>query len=405
MARKLTLGVTGPRGFRAGGIHAGVKAGSPEDKLDLAIVTAERPCEAAAVFTMNRVQAAPVKLSREILAKSGHKLQTIVLNSGNANCCAPNDMENARRMVRITEQALGIDAFESAVAVASTGVIGTELNIDVIEKAIPQLALNVAMAEVSAFRAADAIMTTDTVRKSLAVQYHSLGNTVTIGAMAKGSGMIHPNMGTLLCVVTTDADLPAAKLQLALRNAVDVTLNRVSVDGDMSTNDSVFLLGSGYYATEYEAFCEALTALLTSLARMIAADGEGATHLITCSVKGATDEYDAETLAKSVINSSLVKAAIFGSDANFGRILCALGYTDVDFDPNRVDIEFASTAGNIEVCRAGHGLAFDESHAKYILRENEIEIKINLHLGQESATCWGCDLTYDYVKINGDYRS
>jgi glutamate N-acetyltransferase/amino-acid N-acetyltransferase len=405
MARKLTSGVTGPRGFRAGGIHAGVKNDSPEDKLDLALVTAERPCEAAAVFTMNRVQAAPVKLSREILAKSGHKLQTVVLNSGNANACAPNDMENARRMVRITEQALGIDAADCAVAVASTGVIGKELNIEAIEKAVPNVALALAMSEVSAFKAAEAIMTTDTVRKSLAVQYNSLGNTITIGAMAKGSGMIHPNMGTLLCVLTTDADLPAAKLQLALRNAVDVTLNRVSVDGDMSTNDSVFLLGSGYYATQYEAFCEALTGLLTSLARMIAADGEGATHLITCTVKGAADEYDAETLAKSVINSSLVKAAVFGADANFGRILCALGYTDVDFDPNRVDIELASSAGAIEVCRAGHGIAFSEKEAKRILTEKEIEINIHLHLGQEYATCWGCDLTYDYVKINGDYRS
>ncbi len=400
-------GVCAAKGFTAAGVHAGVKAGSAPEKNDLMLLYSETPCTTCGMFTKNAVKAAPVLLTRELL-KDG-RAQAVVANSGNANACCDESMENARRMGEAAAAALGIAAKD--VAVASTGVIGQRINVEAIEGALPRLA-SLLSADGSG-AAAQAIMTTDTVKKEQAVTLTVDGKTVHIGGISKGSGMIHPNMGTMLCFLTTDCAISRGMAEAALRRAVNASFNRISVDGDTSTNDTCILLANGMAGNaeitgegeDYGRFVEALTALCVDLARRMARDGEGAQHLITCTVSGAADEAAAETLAKSVIASSLTKAAIFGCDANWGRVLCAMGYSGVPFDPDTVDVVFASAAGEIAVCKGGRGLDFDEEKAKTVLSEEEVVIRIALRTGTASCTCWGCDLTYDYVRINGDYRT
>ena len=399
-------GVCAAVGFRAAGIHVGVKTNNV-NKKDVALIVSDVPCSAAAVYTKNAVKAAPLLVSREHL-KDG-QAQSVLVNSGNANACAPEGEENARRSCRAAAKALGID--ERDVIVASTGVIGQRLPVEKIEQGVEKL--TPLLSTDGSHDAALAIMTTDTVKKEYALKTVIGGKTVHIGGIAKGSGMIHPNMGTMLCFLTTDCVISPEAAQSALLQAVQVSFNRISVDGDTSTNDMACLLANGLAGNmpitgpgdDYDAFLNALTQLCTKLAIDMAADGEGAKHLIICTVSGAKTEQDAETLAKSVISSTLTKAAIFGADANWGRVLCAMGYSGVEFDPDTVDVAFASAAGRIDVCRRGRGLDFDEDLAKKILTERDVTIDIHLEGGEASCTCWGCDITYDYIKINGDYRT
>ncbi len=403
--RAIGGGVCAARGFLASGIHCGVRKNA--EKPDLALIYSQAPCAAAGVFTKNRVKAAPVLLDMELL-KAG-RARAVAVNSGNANACALDDMENAGRMCRAAAAALGLAPGE--VLVGSTGVIGQRLNIEAIEAGLPKAAS--ALSAEGSDAAARAIMTTDTVKKELAVELDIDGKAVRLGAIAKGSGMIHPNMGTMLCYATTDCAISPAMLRKALLEAVSVSFNRVSVDGDTSTNDSCIILANGLAGNRpidaegeaYRLFAGALTGVFTELARMVAADGEGATHLITCRVEGAENEEKAVRLAKSIINSPLTKAAVFGRDANWGRVLCAMGYSGAEFNPELVDIDFASAAGRVAVCEKGRGLAFDEALAKSVLAEKEVVIEARLNEGPASAVCWGCDLTYDYVRINGDYRT
>lgn len=399
-------GVTSPKGFKSSGVHAGIKNFS--DKKDLALIVSQKECTAAGVYTKNLVKSATIFVTKEHL--SSGTAQAVIVNSGNANTCTGQQgYDNAEKMCSLSAAALNIPA--EKVLVASTGVIGVQLNIDAIEKAVPALvdSLNTDGSVDSAV----AIMTTDTFMKTLAVEVELSGKKVTIGAMAKGSGMIHPNMGTMLGFVTTDANISSEMIDKALKDSVNISYNRITVDGDTSTNDMVVVLANGLAENtlidseneDYATFAAALKAINIELAKMIAKDGEGATKLIECKVINASNEEEGETLCKSVISSSLVKAAIFGSDANWGRILCALGYSGVDFDPLKVDLAFSSEAGYIEVCKDGIPLNFSEELAKKILLEKEITIIADMHAGNAEVTCWGCDLTYDYVKINGDYRS
>ena len=399
-------GVCAPKGFRAAGVNCGIKKGSV--KKDLALIVSDTECSAAGLFTKNRVKAAPVKLDISTL-KNG-KAMAVLANSGNANACAPKSDENAALMQKLCAEALGIDP--SLVLVGSTGVIGMDLNMEAVEKGLPLVKEALSASAEGSDSAARAIMTTDTKKKELAVCFEKDGKTVTIGGISKGSGMIHPNMGTMLCYLTTDACIGSDLLKKTLKEVCDQTFNRISVDGDTSTNDSLIILANGASKTaemktdeDAAVFKAALLQLCTELARRMAADGEGAKHLITCTVNGCESEEKAEILSKSVIGSSLTKAAVFGCDANWGRILCAMGYSGADFDPEKTDIAFASEAGSIAVCQNGRGLPFDEDLALKILKEEEVEINIDLHEGNASVTCWGCDLTYDYVKINGDYRT
>ncbi|MEL4106066.1 bifunctional glutamate N-acetyltransferase/amino-acid acetyltransferase ArgJ [Oscillospiraceae bacterium WX1] len=399
-------GVCAAQGFKAGGIHVGVKTNN-KSKKDLALIVSDADCTAAAVYTKNVVKAAPLLLTKAHL-KDG-AARAVLVNSGNANACAPNGEENADLCCKAAAVALGL--IETDIIVASTGVIGQELPARVITAGIPKL--TAALSSNGSLDAAEAIMTTDTTVKEFAVELTLAGKTVNIGGIAKGSGMIHPNMGTMLCFLTTDCAISASLLQKALLAAVQVSFNRISVDGDTSTNDMACVLANGLAANslidtendDYKAFADALTALCTKLAIAMASDGEGATHLITCTVSGALDEATAETLSKSVISSTLTKAAIFGADANWGRVLCAMGYSGVTFDPDTVSVAFESKAGKIDVCENGRGLAFDEALAKKILTEHDVTIAINMAGGAAACTCWGCDITYDYIKINGDYRT
>ncbi len=399
-------GVTAPKGFLASGIYCGLKKSTLSK--DLALIYSEIPATACAVFTKNKVRGAHISVSKDHL--SNKTAQAIIVNSGNANTCNGNDgLNKAKKTTTILAKELKIKADD--VLVASTGVIGVPLNIDAIKNGIPLLAEK--LSKEGSSDAASAIMTTDTIKKELAVQFTIDGKTVTIGVMAKGSGMIEPNMGTMLSFITTDLSISPELLDEALKTIVNVTYNRVSVDGDTSTNDTVFILANGKAEnkkitdknSDYELFVKALTELNTLIARTIAKDGEGATKLIECHISGVDTEKNAAILGKSVINSPLVKTAMFGADANWGRILCALGYSGIEFDSEKVDVSFQSKKGTIEVCRAGSSLAFDENIAKQILEEDEIIIKINMNNGSHNAIVWGCDLTYDYVKINGDYRS
>ncbi|UOO37001.1 bifunctional glutamate N-acetyltransferase/amino-acid acetyltransferase ArgJ [Oscillospiraceae bacterium CM] len=399
-------GVCAAQGFKAAGIHVGIKTNN-KSKKDLALIVSDADCTAAAVYTKNVVKAAPLLLTKAHL-KDG-AARAVLVNSGNANACAPNGEENADLCCKAAAVALGL--IETDIIVASTGVIGQELPARVITAGIPKL--TAALSSNGSLDAAEAIMTTDTTVKECAVTLEIGGKTVNIGGIAKGSGMIHPNMGTMLCFLTTDCAISASLLQKALLAAVQVSFSRISVDGDTSTNDMACVLANGLAANsvidtendDYKAFADALTALCTKLAIAMASDGEGATHLITCTVSGAPDEATAETLSKSVISSTLTKAAIFGADANWGRVLCAMGYSGVTFDPDTVSVAFESKAGKIDVCQNGRGLAFDEALAKKILTEHDVTIAINMAGGVAACTCWGCDITYDYIKINGDYRT
>ena len=401
-------GVCAAQGFKAAGIHVGVKTHASWKK-DVALIVSDVDCAAAAVFTKNAVKAAPIHIDKLHLADG--KARAIVANSGNANACAPHGEENAEKMCAAAAKAIGCKAED--VVVSSTGVIGQTLNVKVIEDGMPELYAALAHSPEASDAAAHAIMTTDTEKKEVAVETTIGGHTCRMGGIAKGSGMIHPNMGTMLCFLTTDCAISPEMIRTALLETVNVSFNRISVDGDTSTNDSCMVLANGLAGNEtitekgedYAAFLEALQALCKELARKMASDGEGAKHLITCNVTGAASEQSAETISKSVISSSLTKAAIFGADANWGRVLCAMGYSGEDFDPDKVDVHFASAAGDVAVCEKGRGLDFDEDLAKKVLTEHDVEINITMGEGDGACTCWGCDLTYDYVKINGDYRT
>ena len=405
--KKISGGVCAAKGFTAAGIHAGVKAGSSPDKNDLALILSDCECAAAATFTNNRVKAAPVYTTMNHLENG--ILHGIIVNSGNANACAPNGPEHAEAMCAAAAAVTGRQAEDFAVA--STGVIGVELNIKAIQDSVPALASALSIG--GSQSAAEAIMTTDTVMKEIAVETTIGGKIVRLGAICKGAGMICPNMGTMLCFITTDCAITHEMLEDALREVVARTFNRVTVDGDTSTNDMCLALANGMAGNpliewkdeDYSAFLAALEELCRQLARSIAGDGEGASKLVTCRMTGARSEESAERLAKAVVGSSLVKAAMFGSDANWGRVLCAMGYSKAPFRPEHVDVTFQSQAGSVPVCRQGDGLPFDEDAAKRILSEKEVVILVDLHEGDEAAECWGCDLTYDYVKINGDYRT
>lgn len=404
--KQIEGGVTAPKGFAAAGVHCGVKNNNSEKK-DLAMILSERECSAAAVYTRNRVKAAPLYITMEHLENG--TAWGVIANSGNANACAPFSHENARLMCEYAAAATGRKAADFVVA--STGVIGQTLNIAAIEKGAPLAAQ--ALSDHGSDDAARAIMTTDTVKKEYAVTVSIGGKTVTIGAIAKGSGMIHPNMGTMLAFVTTDCNITPDSLQEALGEITARTFNRVTVDGDTSTNDMCVVLANGmaenplieWKDDNYTVFHKALYEVCEYLAKSIAADGEGASRLITCTMRGARSEESAERLGKAVVGSSLVKAAMFGADANWGRVLCAMGYSKAPFRPEYVDVKFRSAVGEVLVCKDGAGVDFDEETAKSILSQDEVIIDVDLHEGDGEATCWGCDLTYEYVKINGDYRT
>ena len=408
----ITGGVTAPKGFKAAGLHCGIKDNftTPQpEKKDLAMILSEVPCAAAGTYTSNVVKADPVILTKEHLAD--HKAQGILFDSGNANACAPKGMENAQRMAQAAAAATGLQPQDFAVC--STGIIGVELNIDAIEKGVPALAASLADTPEASSDAAHAILTTDLKVKEIAVTVELGGKTVTLGAIAKGSGMIHPNMGTMLCGVTTDCAIDGQVLQTMLREVVSKTFNRITVDGDTSTNDTCVVLANGLAGNptitgpgpDYDTFCAALRHVCEYEAKMIASDGEGAGRLITCTVQGAESEEQAELMAKAVVRSPLVKCAVFGTDANWGRVLCAVGYSGAAFDPKDVEVKFLSQAGQLLVCSGGQGVPFDEDVAKTVLSQDEVVILVTLTAGTASCSCWGCDLTYDYVKINGDYRS
>ena len=408
MIDTISGGVCAAQGFRAAGLHVGVKTHAAWKK-DLALIVSDAPCAAAAMFTKNVVQAAPIHVTKAHLKTGG--IRAIIANSGNANACAPRGEENAKRMCAAAAAAIGCAPEE--VLVASTGVIGQTLKVEVIESGAPELVRLLERSDEASDAAAHAIMTTDTVKKEFAVEAVIGGRVVHIGGIAKGSGMIHPNMGTMLCFLTTDCAISPAMIKAALLETARVSFNRISVDGDTSTNDTCCVLANGLAGNEiisaggpdYDAFLAALKALCAELAKKMASDGEGARHLITCTVQGAKSEQSAETIAKSVVSSTLTKAAIFGADANWGRVLCAMGYSGEEFDPERVSVHFASAAGEIAVCADGRGLDFDEDLAKKILTEHDVEIRIAMGEGSGDCTCWGCDITYDYIKINGDYRT
>lgn len=408
MYTTISGGVCAAQGFRAAGLHVGVKTHNA-NKKDVALIVSDEPCTAAAVFTKNVVKAAPVLVAKAHLEKG--KIRAVVANSGNANACAPKGRENAERMCAAAAKAIGCSPEE--VLVASTGVIGQTLKVEAIEEGVPELYGMLERSGAASDAAAHAIMTTDTVKKEFAAEVLIGGKPVRIGGIAKGSGMIHPNMGTMLCFLTTDCRISREMLEEALREVVRMTFNRISVDGDTSTNDTCCILANGLAGNpeiremdeRYVDFTMKLHEVCYALARMMAKDGEGAKHLITCTVRGAASEEQAETISKSVISSTLTKAAIFGCDANWGRVLCAMGYSGESFDPDKVDVSFASGAGDVLVCQNGRGLDFDEDLAKKILSEDEVDIDITIREGGESCTCWGCDITYDYIKINGDYRT
>jgi len=403
--RDVTPGVCAPKGFIAGGIRCGIKKSSA--KNDLALVRCEVLCQAAAVYTRNKVYGAPITVTRKNLQNG--MAQAIVCNSGNANTCNADGVMIAERMCTLAGEALGVDPAD--VIIGSTGVIGQPLPLEPVERGIRALAPK--LSKDGGHEAQLAIMTTDLAPKETAVAFELDGATVTIGAMAKGSGMIRPNMATMLSFITTDCAISAGMLEKALKRTVDDTYNMVSVDGDTSTNDMVSVMASGLAGNPpieaegpaFETFASALLTVATRIARMIAADGEGATKLIEVAVTGAPGKPAAKAVAKSVAMSSLVKAAMFGADANWGRILCAIGYAEADFDASKIEVRLLSLAGRIRVCLDGSGVPFSEAEAKKILLEREIRVEIDMHQGTASATAWGCDLTYDYVKINGDYRT
>jgi len=398
-------GVCAAQGFKAGGIHCGIRRN--HTKKDLALIVSDKKAAAAAVYTTNLVKGAPLTVTKQNI--SDGYAQAVICNSGNANTCNANGIEIANAMCALVEKATGVAATD--VVVASTGVIGQPLDITPIADGME--ALSAGLSYEGNSDAAQAIMTTDTVPKEIAVEFTVGGKTCRMGGIAKGSGMIHPNMATMLVFITTDCAISPAMLQKALSGDIANTFNMLSVDGDTSTNDMVTVLANGMAGNkeitaegeDFNTFMEALNTINVALCRMIAGDGEGATKLLECIVTGADDEETAKICAKSAICSSLTKAAMFGADANWGRILCAIGYSGAKVDVSKIDVSFRSPAGEIPVCKDGAGIPFSEEKAKEILLEKEIDILVSVGDGPCGATAWGCDLTYDYVKINGDYRT
>lgn len=398
-------GVCAASGFKASGVHCGIRKN--KTKKDLALILSDTLCNAAAVYTTNLVKGAPLTVTKNHI--SNGKAQAVICNSGNANTCNANGIEIAEQMSNLVADELNINA--SDVVVASTGVIGQPLDIEPIANGMPSLAKGLSYS--GSGDAAEAIMTTDTVQKQIAVEFNLNGKTCKIGGIAKGSGMIHPDMATMLVFITTDVKISSEMLQKALSTDIQNTFNMLSIDGDTSTNDMVAVLANGKAdneeivadGEEFNLFMKALNTVTVNLCRTIAGDGEGATKLLECKVSGADSLQMAKTVAKSVVCSSLLKAAMFGADANWGRVLCAIGYSKADVDVNKIDVSFVSNKGEILVCKNGAGVDFSEEKAKEILLEKEIVININLNSGEYASTAWGCDLTYDYVKINGDYRT
>ena len=405
MIKQIEGSICAAKGFTASGMYCGIR--KRNDKNDLALIFSKVPTHAAAVYTTNLVKGAPLTVTKQHIADG--MAQAVICNSGNANTCNSNGIEIAEQMSALVAEKLGIS--KDDVIVASTGVIGQKLNITPIANGMETLTAS--LSESGDEEAAKAIMTTDTVMKKIAVEFEIDGKTCRLGGIAKGSGMIHPNMATMLVFITTDTAISAAMLQKALSHDVQKTFNMLSVDGDTSTNDMVAIMANGLAGNKeitaegpaFDTFMQALNTVTISLCRSIAGDGEGATKLLECDVTGAADENTASVVAKSVITSSLLKAAMFGADANWGRVLCAIGYSGADLDVNKVDVAFQSAKGLLPVCKDGAGVDFSEEFAKEVLLEKEITILVNLNSGEAKATAWGCDLTYDYVKINGDYRS
>ena len=399
-------GICAPAGFSAAGVHCGIRHN--HSKLDLALIKADVRCAGAGCYTTNKVYGAPITVDRQHL-QDGYA-QAIVVNSGNANTCAPNGIQLAQDTCQIVAKELGISAED--VLPASTGVIGQAMSIEPFEKGIPAAAAKLAATAAGSHDAATAIMTTDTHPKEVAIEFPIGGKTCRMGAIAKGSGMIHPNMATMLLFITTDAKVEPAVLQKALSTVVPATFNQISVDGDTSTNDTVLLLASGLSGAkvqpgtaDYDTFVAALTQVAEQLSRELAGDGEGATKLLECIVTGAPDLQTARAVSKSVIHSTLFKAAMFGADANWGRVLCAIGYTPGDFDISKTAVRLKSKAGEVFVCENAAYHPYSEEEAAKVLKEKEIQILVDLGSGDYTAKAWGCDLTYDYVKINGDYRT
>ncbi len=398
-------GICAAKGFTASGVHCGIRHN--KIKKDLSLIYSEVPAAAAAVYTTNLVKGAPLSVTKDHI-KDGFA-QAVICNSGNANTCNSNGIEIAEQTCELIANELGIKAGD--IVVASTGVIGQKMSIEPFEKGIPSLVK--ALSKDGCDDAAEGIMTTDTVKKEIAVEFEIGGVPCRIGGIAKGSGMIHPNMATMLVFITSDVNISPEILQYALSTDIQNTFNMLSIDGDTSTNDMVTVLANGMANNKkitdkgeaFDAFMKALNTVTVTLCRMIAGDGEGATKLLECSVSGAKTLTDAKTVAKSVVCSSLLKAAMFGADANWGRVLCAIGYSGAEVDVNKIDVYFESKAGKIKVCENGSGVDFSEEDAKKILTETEIDIIVNLNDGEYSSKAWGCDLTYDYVKINGDYRT
>ena len=400
-------GITTPKGFNASGIYCGIR--KKNDKFDLALIYANRMCNSAAVYTKNLVKGAPIYVTRENLENG--MAQAIICNSGNANTCNADGIDKAKLICEKTAEVLGIG--KNDVIIASTGVIGQPIDAEKIVAALPELTKKLGKNQQSSDDAARAIMTTDLVKKEFAIEVEIGGKTACIAAIAKGSGMINPNMATMLCFITTDLAISVEMLHSALVESIGGTFNMTTVDGDTSTNDMVSVMASGLAGNaeitakneDYNLFLTALNMLNKAVCMAIAKDGEGATKLIVSQVFNAKSDETAKKIAKTVVSSPLVKTMIFGADANFGRILCAIGYNGVEVDVNKIDIEFMSAAGSVVVSKNGMSFTFDEETAKKILLENEIYIKINLNDGHNQAEAYGCDLTYEYVRINGDYRS
>lgn len=403
--KQISGGVCAPQGFSGAGIHCGIRKN--HTKRDLALILSSVPASAAAVYTTNLVKGAPLEVTKKHLENG--IARAVICNSGNANTCNANGIEIAETTCELLAKELGIAAED--VIVASTGVIGQRMSIEPFKTGIPVLCA--ALGENNSALVGEAIMTTDTKLKEVAVEFTAGGKTCRLGGIAKGSGMIHPNMATMLVFLTTDCAISPEMLKKALSSDVQDTFNMVSVDGDTSTNDMVSIMANGLAGNaeissegeDFESFMKALNSVTVYLCRCIAGDGEGATKLLECSVTGAKDRSAAKTVARGVICSSLLKAAMFGADANWGRVLCAVGYSGADVDIHKVDVAFRSKAGTVKVCKDGAGIDFSEDEAKKILSESEIDILVSLGDGSASATAWGCDLTYDYVKINGDYRT
>ncbi|HIU25827.1 MAG TPA: bifunctional glutamate N-acetyltransferase/amino-acid acetyltransferase ArgJ [Candidatus Copromorpha excrementigallinarum] len=397
-------GVCAPKGFTAAGISCGIKN---NESKDLALIAGDCLCAAAAVYTSNKVKGAPLEVTRRNIADG--RAQAVICNSGNANTCAPGGEKLAEDVCALTAEALGIK--KEDVVVSSTGVIGQELSLEPFKEGIPRL--KEGLGKEGGKDAAEAILTTDTRRKSIAVEFNAGGKVCRMGGMAKGSGMINPNMATMLSFITTDADISPQLLQRALSETVKDSFNQISVDGDTSTNDMVVILASGRAGNsiiekegkDFDVFSSALREVSVFLSRELARDGEGATKLIECLVENAPDREMARAVSKSVISSDLLKAAVFGEDANWGRVLCAIGYTEGDFSVENIDVDMESSRGRVTVCRESRHKEYSEEKAAEVLSADEIKIRVNMNQGSESASAWGCDLSYDYVRINGDYRT